>query len=189
MFTKVQIINLGLAKIASSRVSRIDPATTSLERHCAEGYLHWKRSELTKRRWVFATEDNYVLTLQDTLTDVDKPYKYGIPTEALRPIRSKFSEWKQRGRFIYSECPTLRVSLVFDKPENEFDPMFVEVLACRIARECSEYVTQSNTKNADADALYRRSVDEAGQVNAFIIGPEDIQADDSDFSFLTSRYI
>lgn len=188
MFTNVQIINLGLSKIASSRVSRIDPPVSPLERFEAEGYEHWKRSELTKRRWVFATEDDYTLTRTETLENVDRPYKFQLPVECLRPIRQRRTEWKQRRRYIYSAYDTLRISMIMNVDEVEFDPLFVEVLACRIALESVEYVTQSNTKKADAEALYRAAVDEAARANAFVIGPEDIAEDDSDFPFITSRF-
>jgi hypothetical protein len=188
MFTAVQIINLGLSKIASSRVSRIDPPVSSLERFVAEGYQHWKRTELTKRRWVFATEDNYTLTRVETLEDVDKPHKFQLPVECLRPVRLRRTEWKQRGRFLYSDYDTLRVSMIMNADETEFDPLFVEVLASRIALESVEYVTQSNTKKADVEALYRAAVADAGQANAFVIGPEDIADDDADFPFVTSRF-
>ncbi len=188
MFTIVQIINLGLSKIASSRISRIDPPVSALERFVSEGYEHWKRSELTKRRWVFATEDNYTLTRVDTIDNVDKPYKFQLPVECLRPIRQRRTEWKQRRRFLYSAYDTLRVSMIMNVDETEFDPLFVEVLACRIALESVEYVTQSNTKKADAEALYRAAVSEAGLANAYVIGPEDIAEDDSDFPFVTSRF-
>ena len=188
MFTSVQIINLGLSKIASSRISRIDPPVSSLERFVAEGYPHWKRSELTKRRWVFATEDNYLLTRTETIDGVAQPYKYQLPVECLRPIRGKRTEWKQRRRFLYSAYDNLRVSMIMNVDEVEFDPLFVEVLASRIALESVEYVTQSNTKKADVEALYRAAVSDAGQANAFIIGPEDIADDDEDFPFVTSRF-
>jgi hypothetical protein len=188
MFTNVQIINLGLSKIASSRVSRIDPAVTPLERFVSEGYPHWKRIEITKRRWGFATEDNYVLTRVATLEDVDQPYKYALPVECLRPVRRKRTEWKQRGRYLYSAYDTLNVSLILNKDENEFDPLFTEVLACRIALESAEFVTQSNTKKADAEALYRSAVDEAAKCNAFVIGPEDVYDDDNDYPFITARF-
>jgi len=188
MFTGVQIINLGLSKIASSRVSRVDPPVSSLERFVAEGYPHWKRTELTKRRWVFAIEDNYALTQVATLENVEQMYKYQLPVECLRPIRGKRTEWKQRGRYLYSAYSELRVSMIMNVDETEFDPLFVEVLACRVALESVEYVTQSNTKKADAEALYRNAVSDAGQANAFVIGPEDVTEDDEDFPFVTSRF-
>lgn len=188
MYTNVQIINLGLTKIGSARISRIDPPVSSLERLCAEGYPQWKRSELTKRRWVFATEDYYKLAQVDEVSGVERPYKYALPVDCLRPVRQKRTEWKQRGKFIWSSCQDLRISYIKNVEEKDLEALFVDVLACRIAVECVEAITQSNTKKADAETLYQQAVNNAGQVNAFVIGPEDIQQDDDDFSFVNSRY-
>lgn len=188
MYTNVQIINLGLTKIGSARISRIDPPVSSLEKICAEGYPQWKRSELTRRRWVFATEAYYKLTQVDEVPGIEQPYKYSIPVDCLRPIREKRTEWTQRGKFIWSSCQDLRISYIKNVEEKDLEALFVDVLATRIALECVEAVTQSNTKKADVEALYQQSVNNAGQVNAFVRGPEDIQEDDNDFSFIYSRY-
>jgi len=188
MFTQVQVVNLGLSKIASSRISRLDPPQSSLERFVAAGYEHWKRSEIAKRRWVFATEANYALAKVGELTDTDKPYKYSLPVDCLRPIRLKRTEWVQRRRYVYSADAALKISYIVNVDESEFDPLFVEVLACRIAMESVEYVTQSNTKKADAKALYDTAVTEAAKANAFVIGPEDVTSDDEDFPFITARF-
>lgn len=187
MFTDVQILNLGLSKIASSRVNRIDPATTPLERFMAVNYPHWRRTELTKRRWAFAMEANYTLTLNETLTGVSKPYKYVLPIDCLRPIRTKTTEWVQRGRYIYSSYSTLKIDYIKNVPESDDDPLFDEVLACRIAFESAEYVTQSSTKKEAAREDYKEALAVAASANAFTIGPEDIQADDNDFSWVQGR--
>lgn len=189
MLTDVQLINGGLSKIAQNRVNRIDPATTSLEAFMASNYPHWKRTELTKRRWVFAYEEHYKLTLESTRTDgVDKPYKFALPIDCLRPVRTKTTEWVQRGRFVYSGCNELYIDYIRNAAEEEFDPLFDEVLMCRIALDSAEYVTQSNAKKEMAKALYDEAVSLAGQANAFVIGPEDIQEDDNDYSWLSARY-
>ena len=187
MFTKVQIVNLGLSKIAASTISRIDPPQTSLERFVAGGFEHWKRSEIAKRRWVFATEDHYALAKAEEIEGAEKPYKYSLPVDCLRPIRGKYAEWKQRRRYIYSTQDNLRISYVVNVDESEFDPLFVEVLACRIALESVEFVTQSNTKKADAKALYDEAVIAAGKANSFIRGPEDVTDEDVE-PFIRARY-
>jgi len=188
MYTALQVINLGLGKISSSRVERIDPPGTSLARYVADGYPTWKRTEIAKRRWVFATEHNYLCTRTETLDFGDRPYKFAMANDCLRPIRTKRSEWKQSGRFILSAYEELRIDYIRNATEAEFDPLFVEVLAWRIATECVEYVTQSNTKKADAINLYRDAVAEAGRANAYTIGAEDNTSDDDQYAFLTSRY-
>lgn len=188
MFTALQIINIGLSKIGASRVSDIKPPRSSLEKFNAENYDHWKRSELAKRRWVFATEEEYALPLIAVVEGVERPYKYELPTKCLRPIRERRTEWKQRKRFILSAQAGLRITFIENVDETDFDPMFVEVLAARIAMENVEYNTQSNTKFSTAKAMYDEAVETAGQMNAFVIGPEDIQDEDENFSFVTARW-
>lgn len=192
MITDVQIINLGLNKIGSAHIRRIDPPQTSMEKHCASGYVHWKNSELTKRRWVFATETEYVLAKvadPETLRrDDGRNYKYSMPNDCMRLIRTKHDEWLQNRKFVYSCRDGLKVSYIARADESEFDPLFIDVLAARIAVETCEYDTQSNTKKADARSMYVEAVTEAGRSNAFVIGPEDIRSDDDDFEFITGRY-
>lgn len=189
MYTDLQITNLGLGKISSSRIQRLDPATSPLEVYMHNGYTPWKRAELTKRRWVFALEDDVVLSLKDTIAGVARPYKYELPTRCLRPVRQKRTEWVQRGRFVYSADPALKIQQINNVPEADFDALFVDVLACWIAVQSCEYVTQSNTKKDDVKAMYGEAVAVAGKMNAFIIGPEDVTADDNDFDFVNARYV
>ena len=188
MLTDVQIINNGLAKIAASRIKRIDPPSSPLEGFMASNYQQWKRSEIAKRRWVFALEKDYVMTLDSTLVDVDKPYKFLLPADCLRPIRTKYSEWDQVGRYLRSNSETLSIDFVRNTAESEFDVLFNDVLASRVAYESVEYVTQSNKKKEDVMGMYERAVRDAAKNNAFVIGPEDLQADDNDYSWVSSRY-
>lgn len=188
MFTAVQIINIGLSKIGASSISDITPPRNSLERFNSENYEHWKRSELAKRRWVFALEEAYALPLIEVVEGVERPFKYELPAKCLRPVRERHTEWKQRKRYILSAQPGLRITFIENVKEPDFDAMFVEVLAARIAMENVEYNTQSNTKFSAAKAMYDEAVATAGQMNAFVIGPEDIQDEDENFSFITARW-
>ncbi len=193
MFTDVQIINLGLSKISSSRVNQIDPPKSNLERHMSDNYEHWKRLTLAKHPWVFARELDYDMTLVETLTstvhDVARPYKYSMPADMLRPLRNSASEWVQRKRFIYSKNNTLTLDYVQNVDETDFDPIFVEVLAAYIAKESAEYVTQSNKKKETATLDYLEQLSDAKKANAFVVGSEDVDKDDSDFPFISERFI
>lgn len=188
MLTDVQIINLGLSKGAASRVNRIDPARTPLETYMAQNYPQWKRSELAKRRWVFATVEDYPLTLLAEDGPGSKKYKFTLPIDCLRPIRGKRTEWVQRGRNIYSAYETLSIDYIRNVPESEFDPLFNDVLAARIWWESAEYVTQSNTKKADAKEDYVYALREAAKANAFVIGPEDLDEEDDEMTWLEAHH-
>jgi len=187
VFTDIQIINLGLGKIAEAQIERIDPPRTSLERFIAAGYTSWRNSELAKRRWVFATEYDFPLALVASDLPGVRKYKYSLPTDCLRPIREKGVEWRQSGRFIQSSNSALTIPYVINVPEADFDPLFVEVLAERVALESVEYVTQSNSKRQSREVNYVEAVADASRNNAFVIGPEDNTSDDEAYGFLEGR--
>lgn len=188
MLTDVQIINLGLSKIAANRIARIDPARTPLEAFMASNYVQWKRSELTKRRWVFALVEEAALTQVEDVEGRAFRYKYAIPNDCLRPLRQKNTDWVQRGRFLYSNVSGLTLNYIKDAKENEFETLFNDVLACRVAYESAEYVTQSTSKKDYASGEYDKAIKEAGQANAFVIGPEDVGPEDDGFTWLVARH-
>lgn len=187
MWTDVQIINMGLSRVGETQIRQIDPPRSSLERHCAVNFAQWQRSEITKRRWVFATRFDYPMTLTETLTGVDRPYVFDMPTEMLRPLRENRVTWQQEGRRIRSWYETLNVTAVFNVPTSQYDPLFVDVLAMRVVLDSVEYLTQSNTKKEDALVLYNTAVSEAGRMNAFVRGPTFVD-DDSAYDFIVGAY-
>lgn len=186
--TDVQLINNGLSKISTSRIGQIAPPRTPLEVYMAGNYPIWKREELTKHRWLFATIENYELTLEDTLVNVRQPFKYRLPNNCLRPLRDKRTEWKQRGRYLLSAHSSLRINFIGDVAESDNDPLFDTVIGCKVAFESCEYVTQSATKKQAAMVDYAAAIETAYQCNAFVRGPEDIEADDTEFAWLDVRH-
>lgn len=195
MTTAVKIINLGLSKIATSRVSSISPAKTSLERYMADNYQHWRDAELAGRRWRFAVERAKLTQTGEPLDGDPRPNRYLLPNDCLRPLRDNIdgqpaTEWEQRGKYLYSAYPTLTIEYIRRVPEADFDPLFTEVLACKIALESAEYVTQSNQKKADADAFYTKAINRAGAVNGFTVGSEQYEHPSKEvgFDFITARF-
>ena len=190
MYTRVGIVNLGLAKLGSARVSRLDPATSQLERHVASGYDHWKRSEIGKRRWTFARVANYKFPklAENDKTFDGKPYKFELPSDMVRLTKTKTGRYERAGSFLYSGYSDLRDDYFRNVDESELDPLFAEVLACRVALECVEYVTQSNTKKSDIASEYAAAVRDASKANAFEIGPENISDEDDQYALLNARF-
>ena len=183
------IINLGLGKIGSTQISTYDAPKSSIEKFVADGYPHWRDTELEKRRWVFATEVEQ-LTLGAQLGDEFGPNVnvYDLPNNLLRPIRQSRSTWTVRGRKLYSDNAEQFIEYIARRDEQDFPPSFVEVLACRVAVECCEFITQSNTKKADAHSLYKDALLDAGRQNAFILGNEDTTTPDELSEWTASRW-
>lgn len=188
MPSDVAIINLGIGKYSATRVRRIDPGSTSLESFCGEGYPQWRASELTKRRWVFATVFDYLLTASENDPTRERPYKFLLPNDCLRPIREKGTTWVQSGRALYAYEAELKLDYVRNVDEAEFDPLFIDVLAARCGIETVNHVTESRPKKVDLTFEYDRAVSEAAKQNAFVIGPENVNGDDSAYPFLEARW-
>lgn len=188
MATPVEIINLGLGKIAASTVTNITPARTPIEKHCAAGYPHWRDSELAKRRWTFALKKEPLTRTTDDPYDTDRPYRYALPNDCIRPLRDKRTTWRRFAQFLHSPEPTLMLEYTARINEAYMDPLFVEVLACRVAQECAEFATQSNTKGGSADEKYRLALNEAGRNNAFTLDVEDMTSPDESDEWILGRF-
>lgn len=178
MDAKTQL-NLGLNLLGSYSVNSIAPATTPLEKKCATFYTQWRDSELTKNRWVFARGYAVLSEGGGAFETAERPYSFALPSDCLRPLREKSVTWEQRGRYLYNATATLTLNYLMRVVEANFDPLFVDVLAARIAVEMCESVTQSNLKKADARAGYKDALKIAKAANAVIIGMGD-DADESD---------
>lgn len=185
--TPVGIINLGLGKIGSDTISSIAPPKTTTERTCATGYPQWRDSEMSKRRWVFAT-DMRALALASTLTGVELPYVFDLPADYLRAIRGKRDRWVIRGKQLFSQNATETVEMLVRKTEDLFDPLFVDLLAARAAKELVESKTQSNEKWNKAQVLYKEALSEAGRLNAFLLEPDSTVLDDDNSDWLRGRW-
>lgn len=186
--TPKDIINQGLSKLGSSRVSTIDQPRQPLEHAAATGYPQWRDSELRKRRWLFATKRVTLTPSNDPIPDVERPYQFALPVDNLRIIRPGAATWEQRGLFLYDYGPTVTLDYVARVPDGEFDPLFVDVLACRVAMELVETATQSNTKAAKVKEMYDEAVAIAGQCNAYERGGEDMNENPYDSSWVSSRF-
>lgn len=192
MVSDVDIVNIGLGKLAASRISVLNPPVTPIERFVGELYPELRRRELSLNRWNFALEYRTLTKVGAPAGDAEKPYAYMMPNDAIRPIRTKNTEWDQIGKFLYSAYSENfpAVQFVIDKPEGDFDPLFVDVLACRVAIECAEYTTQSNKKKEAAMIMYDAALDAALRVNAVVKGSEsfnDVEDRENSYSWTNER--
>ena len=190
MPTAKDIINGGLGKIGASRVNSITPPVSVIESLAAAGYPKWKRSELRKRRWVFATVKAKIFPTTTVADFGDNlSYTYNVPGDMLRPIRDNQTEWVQRGQTLYSRrSDFIILEYIADKPDNALtDPQFIDLLESRIAMELAEPATQNPGKRRDAVVMYKDALTEAARLNAFILDPQPNDNDDTDFDWVMAR--
>lgn len=191
MYTKEQIANQGLALITGSRVQTLDPPSSPLEAHIGSNYATWKRSELTKRVWNFALVYQAQLTITETKTHAPdgRPYVYLMPKTCIRALRDDDTEWVQRGRNLYSAYnQNFYIDYIDDVPEDQFDELFADVLAHRIAIGSTEHVNQSNVKKATLKEWYDDAVNDASRANAFAKANDNISDADHKYPWLAERW-
>lgn len=187
--TKLTIAKLGLGRIASSVLSSIDTPRSVLERRIADGYDVWRDSELKKHDWVFAKASAVLTVTLPARTLSPRPYRFELPVDFLRPLRTKRARWEIEGTALYDvQQDDFRLDYIARKPENEFPPDFQQVLGARIAIECAEIATQSASKLQLAMDGYDYFTNEARRNNAFTIEPPDNTLDDENSSWVYGRY-
>jgi hypothetical protein len=157
-------------------------------------YEHYRDFEMAGpagERWQFAKRR---ITLVVSRVEAERDHTWNVftlPGEVLRPLREEFGvEWHRRGRELFcEEGSPIEIPVIARVDETLFDPAFKEMLACRIAWEACETITQSNQKKADAKTQYAEARKQAARQNAFEIGSDPIEQNDYNFSWVSNRYM
>jgi hypothetical protein len=190
MASDVDICNLALQRLGAKPISSLSQDSTAA-RACNRAYEHSRDSELRAHPWSFArARASLAAEATDPIFGYEK--QYPLPSDYLRILpndgvngTSDQNDWQIEGRKILTDDSS-PISLVYIKrvtDETDFDELFVELLAARIAVEIAEKVTQSNTKKDNAEKRYAAIKSEARKVNAFERPPQE-PADDS---WITAR--
>lgn len=190
MATKVDICNLALDMLGAQRITGIDAPGNSREKFFALQYPQQRDGMLRRHRWHFAKVTVRLPRTGDNTIE-PKRYSYALPGNCLFvPPHKSGVDWKMRGRSLVSEVDApIDVLIIQRVAESEFDPLFVDALAARLAFVGCEPLTQSNEKKNFAAEAYKMAMREARQANAFELGTEDIQDDDRAFSWISARMI
>ena len=185
------VINAGLGKIAAAEITTFSNPISPEEAYVVSNYPHWKKQQLLKHRWHFATQRRNLTQSGEPLEDDERPNRFAFPVDGLRPVREKRSDWEQRGKFLYTNTETLEVLFIVNVPEPDFDELFFDALACWIAYQSVEYITQSNTKKEAIKQEYEEAIRTARRNNAFVTGSErfsDFRDPDTRYRYITDRW-
>ncbi len=169
----VAIYNLALQKVGQSRVEAVDEDNNNA-RHCTACYEILRRAELRKAAWNFSIV-RVILAPSPTIPQFTYAKGFAVPTDSLRvllPPRLAL-DWKievldGREAILTNDGDTLYIRYIQDVTDpTRFDPLFVDMLACKMAWQMCEIITQSNTKKEALQAEYIQSRNEARRLNAF----------------------
>jgi hypothetical protein len=185
MASVVGICNRALQRLGAVRITDLSDDSRAA-RECSVAYEPVRDALLRKHAWNFAIGRAQLSASTDTPA-FDYDYQYPLPTDFLRLLPPKDqNDWQIEGRNILTNDATpLNIRYVRQITDpNLMDPLFREVLACALAAEVCEAITQSNQKLQLIEQELKDKLAEARRTNAF----ESISADLPDDDWITARY-
>ena len=187
--SQVRVANLALQKLGAAEIVSMDEDTRE-RRAISRCYTMLRDRELRAHNWNFSIRRK-VLAPSSVAPLFEFAKAFPLPSDCLRPLPpSRDVDWTieyhegskhiltNEGTVIYLRY----VSRITD--ETQFDPLFADMLACKIAWHCCEEITQSNQKKADIEKEYKDAKAEAKRMNAF----EQATPQEPEPPWLTARY-
>lgn len=184
MANDVSIANRALTKLGASRILLLTDDTEQA-RVMNSMFVDVRDSELRRHWWNFSIKRDSLPAL------ADKPSwgyekQYPLPSDYLAMIQvndqyvrsgSKFkAAWSiEDGKILTDYASPLKIRYVKRQTDaGSFDPLFVEVLACKLALEAAEPLTQSASKKQAAFDEYKFALMEALRQDAIENPPDEM---------------
>ena len=191
MAANVEIVNRALSKLGDMRISSLDDGSKSAA--VASSMFEMVRdAETAAHSW------NFAKTRKKIPAEVETPafgweYQYLLPTDCLRVLEAGPWPAAVMGNYIGRDTRSFIIEgqrlltnlgpaldLIYLQRITDaglFPPVFVEVLACKLAVEMAESLTGSNSKRELAWNEYERAVSLAKRLNAIGLPPVAVQDD------------
>jgi hypothetical protein len=181
MSSVTSICNGGLQLLGAARILDITDDTRN-GRACNACYDRLRKSEIRKHRWHFAIKRTVLAPLSETDPHGEFSYIFQLPADCLKvlkPENDPWCDWKIEGRKLYTNSTNaLQLRYLADITDpNVFDVNFSEMLSAKMAETMCEEITQSNSKIANAQAMYKAARTEAKMSNAFEAVPAEPETD------------
>lgn len=191
MASVIQVCNRALTKLGAARITSIDDDVKAA-RALKSAFDDVRDDELRAHRWQFAMRRTTLAALA-TAPAFGYTYQYQVPTDFLRLdmvddrfpdavldnyIGAEELDYALEGNVILTDIAAplkLRYIAQVTDP-TAWDVNFREALACRLAAELAEDLTQSNQKRQLAWSEYDRSIKQAIRSSAIeklpVTGPD-----------------
>lgn len=193
MASQVEIANRALTKLGEQRITSLSDDVEAA-RVVDSLWDIVRDAELRERNWNFSMTRASLAALVST-PDWGFAYQYQLPSDCLRVVQvdeyfpgpsmsdyrnSSEAIWQIEGGKILTDIgaplPIRYVARIEDT--GAWDALFVEAFACRLAAECCERLTQSNTKRQLAWDEHHRAIMAAARADA-IENPSEPLPDDA----------
>jgi hypothetical protein len=181
---KTAICNYALAKLGDEPILGLtdDSKRAKLMNRI---YDQVRDAELRRHRWKFSILRAQIMALV-AAPDWGYAYQYPLPSDFLqliqvndiylRPLTKATPPWSvEGGKILTNLTAPLKIRYVAQVVNaGLYDPLFVEILACKLAIEGCETLTQSDTKASRAADQYAFSLKEAKRQDAIENPPDEL---------------
>lgn len=173
------VANMALGVLVEAPIASLDDnnkAARLLNLH----YETTRQAELIKHAWSFAIFRSELDAMPEALDGTTYSYAYAVPDDALRILPLTDSgeahgvsiPWKQEGGVLLSnyEAPRLVRYIGNLTDPGDWNPLFVEALAARLAMKIAMPLTNKASNLQGAKVAYEEAISEARRVNAIESG-------------------
>jgi hypothetical protein len=184
MSSTTEICNRAITKLGDQRILSLTD-NTNQGRTLASMYAPVRDAELRRNRWNFAIRRAALPALADA-PEWGYSRQFQVPNDFMslvqvndvyiRPRSKAKGPWSlEAGRILTDMGAPLKVRYVA-RIENSglFDPLFVEMLACKLAFEACESLTQSGQKKQALAEEYKMALSEAARSDAIENPPDEL---------------
>ena len=186
MASTTEIANRALLKLGDSTILAL--TDNSKGARTINGMFNIVRdAELRRHNWNFAIKRSSIPALA-AAPDWGYQYQFPLPSDYLklvqvndyyiRPTNKSRPPWRLEGGVILTDMPApLKIRYV-SRVENTglWDAMFVECMACKLAFEACEAITQTSTKKQMASDEYKVALSEAIRCSSIENPPDEYPA-------------
>lgn len=193
MASQVDIGNRALSKLGEARIISLDDDTKNA-RAIKAAFDIVRDAEFRAHRWHF-TKKRTTLPALSTTPAFGWDFQYQLPSDFIQVIQVGYydpivdlSDYRTSGSrdweieadavlLTNAEAPLPLRYVARVEDTTRYDSTFIEVLACRLAAEVCEELTQSTTKKESAKDDYKLAMSVAIRANAIELPPQTIQDD------------
>lgn len=179
--SNVGIANRALQKLGGGYIANfLDNSKEA--RAVNRAYDFIRQAVLRSHPWNFALR-RAALTASAAAPAFGYDLQYQLPTDCLRVLEvqgGEYQPYQVEGRLILTDqAAPLKIRYVADITDpNQFDALFIEAFASRLAVELCEDLTQSNAKRQLAQGEYQAALREARRIDGQENPPDDLPETD-----------
>lgn len=189
MSSSVQIANLALTKLGEPNPLLALTDDTNAGRVMSRIYNLVRDAELRRNHWKFSILRTSLTALTSTPL-WGYQYEYPLPSDFLglvqvgqyyvQPFDKQYPMWTVErgttGLAVMSNMPAPLYIRYKQRPEDSsaFDPLFVELMACKLAYEACEQITGSNAKRVTMGEAYTFALTEAKRADSIENPPDQL---------------